>query len=121
MELKALKGEDAIEKLADIIEPLADIAVDTKIREMWNGTGVETTHLISYILKTYKKQIVFIMATLDGVDPSEYTCNILTLPQYLLEIVNDPNISALFPLFVQSSVKTASGSATDNTKGTEAK
>ena len=50
----------------------------------------------AYIIKNHKKEIVEIMARLDGKDPANYTVNFFTLPMKVLEILNDPGIIDLF-------------------------
>lgn len=120
MKLEMMKGEDAIDKLADILVPLTNIINDTEIRKQFNTENRKVIELVQYILKNHKKDIVEVMAVLDGTTPDKYKCNVLTLPKELIELLNDKEVNELFTSYVASMVPTAFGSATENTQETEA-
>lgn len=114
MKLSDIKGEAALDALADLIEPAAEIMTDEQfVKCIRNNNRVKAVKLV---LKNHKQAIITIMAVLDGKKPEEYEVNILTLPAKLLEVLNDPDVMNLFQL--QGSV-TSSGSAMENTEDEE--
>lgn len=111
MKLSDVKGEKALDMLADLIEPVAEIASDKDVvRRLRAGKKAKA---VSTAIKNHKKAVMQVLAVLDGVPVDEYECNILSLPKKLLDIVNDP---AIFELFTSQSqeTQTPSGSATAN-------
>lgn len=102
MKLSDYKGEDAIEVLADIIEPLALILSDKDIRELLSnkkdGTAVAPIKLVKPALKNHKREVLEILARIENMPVDEYaeTVNVFTLPKQVLDFVNDPNVQSLF-------------------------
>lgn len=114
MSYKDLKNEEAIEVLADIIDPSVEIFSDEEVAQAFrNG---DTMGGVKKILKSHAKAILEILARLDGFDPAEYECNFVTLPVRLLEFFNDPDMQILFQSQGQMEEATSSGSATENTE-----
>lgn len=109
-----LENERAIETLADIIDPIVDICNDLTVKTAFKSgdrmKGVKT------ILKDHSKSVFEILARLDGVEPENYKCDILTLPAKLLDLLNDPNVSVLFQSQDQMTEETFSGLAMENTE-----
>jgi len=110
MKLSDYKGEDAIELLADIIEPAIDIISDDAIRDAVraNKTRME---LIKLVLKGHKKEILEIMARIDGEDPATYQPNVFVLPMRLIELLNDSDLMELFRSQTRIESDASSGSA----------
>ena len=127
MKLSDYKGEEALDVLADIIEPVAFILADKEIREMRETAAKEkkTIPMIKYItpaIKNHKKEIIQILARLENKTPEEYEAEIslVTLPMQVLELINDPEIQKLFTSQSQSP-ETPSASSGSVTESTEAK
>ena len=97
MKLSEIKGDRALDVLADIMEPLARILTDEEITKTANN-GEPKLLLAKKILKGHKKEVIEILAILDGEKPETYEVNLLTLPVKLVEILNDPEIGNLFTL-----------------------
>ncbi len=95
MKLTEIKGEQAIDAMADLLEPLSLIFADAEIQKSVNS-GEPKMLLIRKILKAHKREAIQIMAILDGEKPESYEVNLLTLPMKILEIVNDPEVVSLF-------------------------
>lgn len=95
MKLSEIKGEQAIDALAELIEPAALIFADEDIKNSAKA-GEPKLILAKKILKGHKAEVIKILAILDGEDPATYEVNLLTLPVKLLEILNDPEVSSLF-------------------------
>lgn len=100
MKLSDYKGEDAIEVLADIIEPLAIILADNEIRELVQDKTTRTApiKLVKPALKNHKKEVLEILARIENVPVDEYaeTVNVFTLPMQVLDFINDKNVQSLF-------------------------
>lgn len=115
MRLSDYRGEDAIELLADIIEPASEIFGDTEFRDAVRG-GASKVSIVKMVLKKHKKEVLHIMATIDGEDPDEYMPNVLTLPVKLIDMLNDEEFMQLFQLQGQTEVDASSGSAMGSTE-----
>ena len=112
--LSEIKGEDALDVLAEIIEPVSEIANDQVfIAYIRSGKKVPAIRLA---IRDHKKAILTIMANLEGEDPKTYSPSLIKLPMLLLELLNDPELALLFQ---QEQTVTTSGSATGNTVETE--
>ena len=120
MKLSDIKGEEALDVLADIIEPCARIVADKEIANMLRA-NVPKIEVVKLSIKNHKKEVIEILARLDLKEPSEYEQEITlaTLPVKLVEIFNDPVLLEVFQSQVQTSSETPSGLATENTEGNE--
>lgn len=87
MKLSDYKNEDAVEIIADIIEPLSVIFTDEEIKNEKNRMKA-----IAKALKKYKKEVIQILARIDGVPVDKYECNAITLPIKVVEVLNEPDI-----------------------------
>ena len=94
MKLSEYKNEQALDILADILEPSAKIFSDKDVKKAFE-TG-DKIKGIKAAIKTHKTEIIEILAVLDGVPVAEYECNVLTLPVKLLEILNDTDLMSFF-------------------------
>lgn len=102
MKLAEIKGEAALDLLADIIEPAVEIATDDEVREaLKNGDKAKA---IAAGIRGHKKALLAIMAKIEGESAEEYaeSVNILTLPKKVLEILNDEDFVRLFMLQEQT-------------------
>lgn len=117
MRLEDLKGEQALDALADIIEPASEIITDSEVKDLFDKR--EFLKLVKVILKKHRAEIIEILATLDGVSVEEETeaIDFFTLPKKVMELINSPSLATLFQFAGQMTVPTSSGSATANTEG----
>lgn len=113
--LSEIKGEDALDILADIIEPASEFATDEKFVNLARKN--DRIGAVQQAIKGHKKAVLRIMAILEGVDVKNYNPPLLRLPKMLLEMFNDPE---LVSLFTSEQTVTSSGSATVNTEEKEA-
>ena len=119
MKITDFKNEEAIDLLADIIEPTALILGDPETRKVFTEVQkgkITKVRAISKVLKKHPSDIVEILARLEGKEPSEYTCNILALPQKVLEILNDKELADFFKSQVQTMESESSLPAMENTE-----
>lgn len=115
MRLSEIKGEKALDTLAEIVEPLGEILTDPEISEM-HKAGLPKIKLVKPILKNHKKAVITILALLDGEDPENYEVNLLTLPRKLMEVMDDKEINEVFLSQSQMTQEESFGSATENTE-----
>lgn len=93
--LSEVKGEEALDVLAEILEPIVTIINDEEVR---SGFETNVAKSVSVALKKYKTEILEIFASINGKSVEE-TCeeiDILSLPSYIVEILNEPEIQRLF-------------------------
>lgn len=95
MKIGDIKGEKALDVLADLIMPISMIAQDKElVRQIRSGDKING---IKTVLKSHKAEIIEVLAILDGVTVKEYEVNLLTLPVKLMELFNDAELLKLFP------------------------
>lgn len=114
MELSEIKNEQAIEVLADMFDPIIEIASDEKVVSAARGDN--KVLMVKYILKEHSRAVFELMALSEGVPVDEYECDIFTLPMKLLDLFNRPELSFLFQSQGQKTGETSFGSATENTE-----
>ena len=131
--LSDFKGEEAIDVLADIIEPLGAIIADKEIQELRKKVlenkdkkdkdSVKIVAFVKPILKNHKHEVIEILARLNEQPVDEYakTVGIFTLPIELTALLSDPNMTSLFMSQSQTDVTSLAsfGSATESTEAGE--
>lgn len=95
MKLSEYKDGEALDLLAELIDPVATIASDKQIAELVKAKAGKLK-VVQYVIKSHKEQILQILAAIDGVPVEEYHCNALTLPLKVLEILNDKDLMDFF-------------------------
>lgn len=85
MKLSDVKGDRVLDVIADIIDPIANIATDKGVNEMFKPQavpeGMEAREFFAMrmckgmpaLLKGHKHDIIAILAAIEGVTPEEYT------------------------------------------------
>lgn len=119
MQLNDIRGEQALIALGEIMEPLASMMDDKKVQKL--AESGNNLKLISYALKKHYHEVFLIMAALHGEDPKTYSPNILQLPKDLMDLLNDPEMNALFFSQSQNTDGTSSGNVTEITKASSEK
>ena len=105
MKLSEIKGDRAVEVIADLIEPIANIASDKECADLFSvkpvkGEDKKVTarkHLVKKVpmlLKTHKRDVIQIIATLDGKSVDEM--NLFSITAALIGIVKDEALIELF-------------------------
>lgn len=115
MKLSEYQNEDALDILADIIEPAAEIFADKEVSSLLAVDG-SRLKAVRVAIKNHKRAIIEILAALDGTPVDSYKCNVLTLPAKVLEILNDKELMQLFTFAEQTGGAKSSGSATESTE-----
>lgn len=133
MKLSEIKGERTFDVIADLIDPIAKIAADKSVAELFRREQLpkgESARAYAMkrirasapaLLKNHKRELIEIMAVLEGKSASEYSAT-LTIPKLLSDVfsmLSDGELLALFGL-AQTTAGTSSGAAQANTPEAEA-
>lgn len=115
--LSDIKGEAALDVLADIMGPAMEILSDPDVKKAFKAK--KKVEGVALAIKKHKRAVVSILAAINQQSPEEFmaSVNIVTLPLTVLDLMNDPDLASLFTLQGQKKGETASGSATENTVG----
>ncbi len=117
MKLSDYKNEDALDLLAELIEPATKIMTDKNIQKLVKGKN--KAGVVKTIIKSHKSEIIEILAILDGVPVDQYECTIFTLPAKILELVNDKDLVNFFTSQALMEEATFSTAPTVNTEEKE--
>lgn len=119
MKLMEYKDEEALDLLAEILEPTMAIMQDKEVSKAYKSKDGGKMAAVIVAVKRHKEEIMTILAAMDGVPVKEYHCNILTIPQRVIEIISDPEIKSFFSSAVSMVSGNASGGATEDTEDAE--
>lgn len=112
------RDEDALDLLADIMEPAVEILADETVRKTFETEN--RMKLASVAIKNHKESVMQILARLEGVPREEYHCTIFTLPAVVLEVLNDGELLGFFTAQARTmSTAASSGNATATIKAVE--
>ena len=130
MRLSDIKGDRVFDVIADIIDPIANIASDEtasalfKREKLPEGMTAKSFLLerarkaIPALLKCHKRDIITVLATIEGVSADDYreSLTLAKLMQDAAELLTD---DAFGELFISAQSGTSSGSAQENTEESE--
>ena len=93
--LSEIKGEEALDVLADMLVPITAIANDEEVRK---GFDTNIATCASIALKKHKDDVIDMLTALDGRSKEEMLNDIdlLTLPSVLIEVLSEPAVQNLF-------------------------
>lgn len=128
MKLSDIQGERVFDVIADIIDPIANIAEDEKASAMFRREklpdGMTAKQFVTQrarkalpaLLKGHKGDIIAILAAIEGVSADAYkgTLNLVKLTRDTAELLTD---NAFTALFISAQSENSSGSARENTEG----
>ena len=128
MRLSDIKGDRVFDVIADIIDPIANIAEDDTASALFKREklpeGMTSKEFVTQrarkalpaLLKGHKCDIIAILASIEGVSAESYkgALNLVKLMRDATELLTDEAFGALF-LSAQSGK--SSGSAQENTEG----
>lgn len=131
MRLSDIKGERTLDVIADIIDPIANIAEDEaasalfKREKLPEGMAAKKFLLqrakkaVPALLKGHKGDIIAILSTIEGTTPEEYagTLNLVKLMKDTVDLLSD---EAFTELFISAQTEGISGSAQETTEAKEA-
>lgn len=119
--LQDVKGEEALDVLADVLDYAVRLLKNDKIREKLENQGLRDVDTVKTMIKEGKIEIISIMAVIDGKSYDEFLegLDLLTLPVMLYETFNDEALLSVFQSQAQTTGVTSSGSAMENTEAEE--
>ena len=118
MKLSEIKGERALEVLADIIDPIGEIGEDEEFMTLLTKEK-DYKAALKCILKKHSKSTLTIIALLNEEDVETYQPSLLELPAMVMDLLQDKDFLSLFISQEQSTEQTSSGPATENTEANE--
>lgn len=130
MKLSEIKGERTLEVIADIIDPIANIAEDEAASELFRREKLpegmtakkfllkRARKAVPALLKGHKADIIAILSTIEGTSPEDYTgaLNMVKLFKDCADLLTDEAFTALF---ISPQSETPSGSASESIEGRE--
>ena len=130
MKLSDIKGERTLDVIADIIDPIANIAEDEAASNLFRkerlpeGTTKKSFLLqrarkaVPALLKGHKGDIIAILSTIEGTTKEEYmaSLNLVKLAKDAIDLLTD---EAFTTLFISAQSGTSSGSAPESTEAPE--
>ena len=130
MRLSDIKGDRVFDVIADIIDPIANIASDEtasslfKREKLPEGMTAKAFLLerarkaVPALLKGHKRDIITVLATIEGVSADDYRSS-LTLAKLMQDAAELLTDEAFGELFISAQSGTSSGSAQENTTESE--
>lgn len=130
MKLSDIKGERTLDVIADIIDPIANIAEDEEASALFRKEKLpeemtaksfllqRAKKAIPALLRGHKGDIISILSTIEGTTKEEYTAslNLVKLTKDAIELISD---EAFMTLFISAQSGASSGSAPESTKAPE--
>lgn len=110
MKLSDYKNEEAIDVLADLLDPISKITSDKDVERAVKAK-LPLALIAREALKRQKRAVIEAVAVLHRSTPEEYEFTIPSLLADMLDILNDPDMVQLFTL---PDTEASSGSATAN-------
>lgn len=117
MKLSEIKGDAALDTMADLIDPLAEIGQNKLLVGLIRSKNLIPA--VKLALRQHKASILKILAILNQQDPETYEPNLVEIPKMLLELLNDEELAFLFQSQAEQTEETSSSSAMENTGASE--
>ena len=129
MRLSDVKGERTLDVIAEIIEPIANIAEDEVSTEIFSRKKLpegmtpkqfalqRIKRSVPALIRNHKDEIVTILCTIEGTSEAEYkdSLNLAKLTKDILDLLTDEEFMAFFTS-AQSDSNNSSGYASENTE-----
>lgn len=132
MKLSDVKGDRVIDVIADVIEPISNIAQDKAVIEMLrkeandngevkNPTMLHIAAKLPKVLKHHKADVIAILAAVNGVTAEDYAAELTMgrLVKDVYDLLTDRSFSDFFKSAQLPGDENASGSAPENTTEAE--
>lgn len=118
MKISEFRNEDALDLLADILDPTAKIFADRELANAVKGRA-NRIKCAKIAIKNHKSEIIEILARLDGEDPNTYDCGAVKILAKVIEILNDKELADFFTSQGQMMAQGSSTPATENIEAGE--
>lgn len=118
MKLSDIKGEAAIDTLANLIEPVTEILADPDIKEAVEKKKPKLL-IAKDLLKKHKKEVIEVLAAFNQKTYEEYVgkASLASILVETIDLLNDEDLMAFFNSQVESMGQSASGLRMVNTEG----
>lgn len=130
MKLSQVQGERTIDVIAEIIEPVTNIAMDKTAKELFSRKqlpkGMTPNEFFAKrlkenapaLLKSHKADFIQIFAAIEGKTVDEYSgeLNLVKMINDLIELLTDEVFLSLFQSAQTKTESVSSGNARENTK-----
>lgn len=120
--ISEITGENAIDVIADILDPLSIILADKEVEKTIKAQ-VPLIIKVQVVLKRQKKAILEVLAILNQKDPKEFNPSLIELPIMLMNLLKDiednPELASLFQSQGQTTTNVSFGSVMEDTQETE--
>lgn len=117
MRLSDIKGEQALDAMADLIDPISEIAQDKILVGLIRARN--KIEAVKLGLRRHQKSILAILAILNQQDIATYDPSLAEIPKMLLDLLNDKELLDLFSSQAETMEETSSSSAMENTGASE--
>lgn len=127
MRLSDIKGDHVLDVIADLIDPICNIAKDEVASELFRREKLpENVTVKAFLLKRFRKaiptllrshkaDIIAILSTISETSPDEYS-SVLNLPKLFKDCVELLTDDVFIDLFTSAQSENSSGSARENTE-----
>lgn len=112
--LSEYKDDEAWEIIADLLDPLTDMALNSKFRAILDDPDANRLEKVQVAIKECKPQLTHILAVLHGEPVETYHVSIGSIMRDITEILNDRDLLDFFASQSQTNSDTMFGSVTEN-------
>lgn len=128
MKLSEIKGDRTLDVIADIIDPIANIAEDEKAVDLFTKKQLpkgmtpkqfllkRARECVPALLKDHKTDVIAILSSIEGVSPEEYAgeLNLAKLFKDCVDLITDEAFTAFFTSAGSETDGSSSGSVSEN-------
>lgn len=114
MKLSEFKGDEALNVLAELMEPVTEIMGDQGVRSLAQTEGTPVIKVAHYVIKNHSENVFKIYEAMTKESRENATPQ--KLIKFILDIADDPELIDLFTTQGQNGALTSSGSAMENTE-----
>lgn len=115
MKLSDFKDEEALDVLADLVEPATRIFSNKTLLQAINN-GKNKLELAKIAIKANKKEVLEMLTILSGQPKEEFHCNIPNILKQFTELVGDKELLDFFSSVGQMGEVLESKSVSENTE-----
>lgn len=117
MRLSEFKDEKGVEVVARLLVPISKIGSNPQnaaAKKAATENGGTMLDFASAMLQNSPRDVMDMLAILDGKDPENYSCSAASVLMDIFNMISDPELMALFGL--QRQTPASSGSASETTE-----
>ena len=115
MTLSEVRGEAALELLADVMEPASVILDDAEVRDAFR-VGKNRIRTAAIVLKRHKKEMLEILAAVNMTPIEDYRPNPYEVMKSTISVLSDPGLTDFFGSQVPKKAVESSGPASESTE-----